>query len=148
MKKIILYILIIGLFSSCSNYRTLSVKKTTSLTPDLVKLNVNLNDMEYLGKTEISVTSRRYLGIFYKLDSINNREYTYQDKKVLTLTGLSDIRLRGHMKKAAYKVVEEFPDATFYIPGNYYRKYHQMFLGKWITRKMEIHAYKYKVQKD
>ncbi len=144
MKKLIPYILLIFL-ASCSNYKTLSVKKTTSLSPDIVRLDVSLDDLEYLGKTEISIASRRYLGIFAKLDSINSESYHYQNKKMVTLNGFSDIKLSGHMNKAAYKVVEEFPEATFYVPGNYTRKYHQMFLGKWIWKKMEIHAYKYKL---
>jgi len=146
MKKIILYIITLVIIASCSNYKTITVKNTTSLNPDIVKLEIKPEDLIYLGKTEITAKSRIYLGFLTKLDSINGEPYNYQDKKEVHLSGFTEIRLKGNMQKASYKAINQFPDASFYIPGNYIKKQHQMFLGKWITQKMEIHAYKYKIQ--
>lgn len=142
MKKLILYLLPLLLLYSCSNFKTVSVKSTTSLTPDIVRLDVTLDDFDYLGKSEISVASRRYFGIISRVDSINNSEYNRHNKKIVKLRGLTDIKLRGPIKKAAFKVLEEYPEANFYIAGNYSKKYQQMFFGKWIWRKMDIYAYK------
>ena len=145
--KYFLSLLIAGfIFSSCSNYYTWSERRTVSLTPDNVRLNINLSDFEYLGKTEISARSREYLGFIHRIDSINNRPYNYRDIRLVQLTGPRDIRLSSDMQKAAYKVLDDFPDATYYVVSNNYIKVHRLFLGKWWMQTMEIHAYKYKVE--
>jgi hypothetical protein len=145
--KYFLIFLIAGLsLSACSNYYTLTERRSTSLTPDNVRLNINLSDFEYMGKTEISVRSRQYLGVINMIDSVNNRPYNYRDVRIVELTGPRDIRLTSDMQKAAYKVLDEFPDATYYIVSSNYVKIHRLFLGKWSMHTMEVQAYKYKVE--
>lgn len=145
--RIILILVVATALSSCSNYYTYSQRRSTSLTPDNVRLNINLSDFEYMGKTEISVRYRRYLGFINRIDSVNNRPYNYRDVRIVELTGPRDIRLTEDMQKAAYKVLDEFPDATYYIVSSNYQKVHRLFLGKWAMHTMEIQAYKYKVEK-
>lgn len=148
MKYFSLLLLAALSLSSCSNYYTRTERRSTSFTPDHVRLNVNLSDFEYLGKTEISVQSRQYLGIIHRIDSINDRPYNYRDVRVVELSGHHDIRLTPDMQKAAYKVLDEFPDATYYIVSNNYEKIHRLFLGKWKLQTMEVQAYKYAVEKQ
>lgn len=145
MKGYLVLIISVFALTSCSNYYTFSEKRTTSLTPDFVRLDVTLDDFEYLGKTEISVKTREYLGFITVIDSVNNRAYNYRDVRIVNLTGPRDIKLNAEMQKAAYKVIDEYPDATYYVIANDYKKIHRLFLGKWTLRTMEIHAYKYKV---
>lgn len=149
MKKLIWIITILivpVIFTSCSNFYTYSQKRSISLTPDFVRLNVDINDFEYLGQTEISVSSRQYIGFIKVIDSINNRPYNYRDIRVTELSGPADINLRNEMKKAAYKVVDEFPEATYYVISNDYKQINRMFLGKKEVHRMEIQAFKYKVE--
>lgn len=147
MKYLFALLVTAVILSSCSNYYTLSERRSVSLTPDIVRLNINLSDFEYLGKTEISVRSREYLGFINRIDSINNRPFNYRDQRLVQLTGPRDIRLGSDMQKAAYKVLDEFPDATYYVVSSDYTKVHRLFLGKWSMHTMEIQAYKYKVEK-
>ncbi|PIB36627.1 hypothetical protein BFP72_15075 [Reichenbachiella sp. 5M10] len=107
---------------------------------------MKLDDFEYMGKSEISVVSRKYLGVFKKIDSVNNEAYNFRDVKVVNLSGLSNIKLKTEMRKAAYKVLDDYPDASFYVVGSDYTKVHKLFLGSRHLRSMEIHAYKYKNQ--
>ncbi|HYG02127.1 MAG TPA: hypothetical protein VD927_06745 [Chryseosolibacter sp.] len=144
--KYILLILAVACLYGCSNYYTATERRTVSLTPDEVRLNINLSDFEYMGKTEISVRSRKYLGLFERIDSINNRPYNYRDIRLVQLSGPRDLRLPANMQLAAYKVLDEFPDATYYIVSSSYAKVHRLFLGKWSLHTMEIQAYKYKVE--
>ena len=145
--KYVLMLLTVGvLFASCSNYYTWSERRTVSLTPNDVRLNINLSDFEYLGKTEISARSRQYLGFINVIDSINNQPYNYRDLRIVRLTGPRDIRLSADLQKAAYKVLDDFPDATYYVVSSDYQKVHRLFLGKWWLHTMEIQAYKYKVE--
>jgi hypothetical protein len=144
IKKILLSITLIVFLISCSNYRTVTQAITTSLSPDEVRLNLSLTDFELLGKTEISTVSRRYFGIVNRIDSVNNRLYNRQIIKKVKLQGYSDIKIRGPLKNAAYKAIEDFPDADFYLIGKSFSKIQNMFLGRKIRRTMEIHAYRYK----
>lgn len=148
MKGLLIVVISVLTLSSCSNYFTFSEKRTTSLTPDFVRLDISMSDFEYLGKTEISVTSREYLGFIQVIDSINNRAYNYRDVRVTELVGPRDIKLSGEMRRAAYKVIDEFPEATYYIVASDYQQIHRLFLGKQTVRRMEIQAYKYKVENN
>jgi hypothetical protein len=147
MKYFLIFLIAAVSLSACSNYYTLTSRRSTSLTPDNVRLNINLSDFEYMGKTEISVKSRQYLGFINRIDSVNNRQYNYRDIRIVELTGPRDIRLTEDMQKAAYKVLDEFPDATYYIVSSDYEKVHRLFLGKYKLHTMEVQAYKYKVEK-
>lgn len=147
MKYFLIFLMAGVTLSACSNYYTFTERRSASLTPDHVRLNINLSDFEYLGKTEISVQSREYFGFINVIDSVNNRRYNYRDIRVVELSGPRDIRLTKDMQKAAYKVLDEFPDATYYIVSSDYVKVHRLFLGKWSLHTMEVQAYKYKVEK-
>lgn len=148
LKGLLILVITVFTLSSCSNYYTFSKKRSASLTPNLVQLNINMADFEYLGKTEISVQSREYLGFIQVIDSINNRAYNYRDVRFTELVGPRDIKLSGEMRRAAYKVIDEFPEATYYIVSNDYQQIHRMFLGKQTIRRMEIQAYKYKIENN
>ena len=145
-KWIIALLVSASLLTSCSNFYTYSSKRSVSLTPDIVRLDVTLDDFEFLGQTEITVSSRKYLGFIKVIDSINNRAYNYRDVRYTELTGPRDVRLPEEMKRAAYKVVDEFPEATYYVITNDYKQINRGFLGKKQTRRMEIQAFKYKVE--
>ena len=116
----------------------------TSFTPQIVKLELSLEQFEFLGETEISVTQKKYLGIFKKLELINDLPKDIHNKKFTKFYGNNDIPVKGIMKRAAYKVVEEFPDADYFIPVNYQKNITRMFLGSNVTQKMKIKAYKFK----
>lgn len=149
MKKLtwIISLLILStVITSCSNFYTYNKKRAVSFTPDFVRLDVTVDDFEYLGQTEISVNSRTYLGFIKVLDSINNRPYNYRDIRVTDLNGSNDIQLRREMRKAAYKVIDEFPEATYYVIANDYKQINRMFLGRNEVHRMEIQAFKYKIE--
>ena len=136
------------LITSCSNFYTFNQNRTLSLTPDFVRLDVSLDDFEYLGQTEITVDSRTYLGFIKVIDSVNNRPYNYRDIRVTDLKGPADLDLRFEMKKAAYKVVDEFPEATYYVIANDYKQINRMFLARKEVHRMEIQAFKYKIENN
>jgi len=150
MKKYIV-LLIIGFALVCTSC-TLTRKSVpaTSFTPDIVRLELTMDQFEYLGETDISVTYKIYLGIFHKLDAINGvkheRKAAYDIKKV-NFYGNHDLACalkRCTMKQAAYKLIEEFPNADYYIPINHQKKIFRVFGGKFVTETMKIKAYKFK----
>lgn len=116
----------------------------TSFAPNIVKLDLTMDQFEYLGETEISVQQKTYIGIFTKIDSINGLPKDIHNKKFTKFYGNRDIPVQGIMKRAAYKVIEEFPNADYYVPVNYQKNVSRMFLGSYKTKTMKIKAYKLK----
>jgi hypothetical protein len=147
MKKyIILLIIGFALFAASCTMGKFSYKTApaTSFSPQIVRLDLTLDQFEYLGETEISVKQKTYLGIFTILDSINGEPNDFRNKKFTQFYGNKDIPIKGVMKRAAYKVIEDFPDADYYIPVNYQKNVYRMFLGSRKTKIMTIKAYKFR----
>lgn len=128
-------------FSSCSGLRQMSGVQTTSFVPDYVRVEANINDYEQLGETTITVESRQYLGFINKIDKINDEDYNFRDVKIVELEGKTNIRLTGDIKKALYKVVEEYPNADYYVPVMKKTEVDRMFLGKYVKKSVTIKAY-------
>jgi len=150
MKKYIV-LLIIGFALVCASCTlTRKTVPATSFTPDIVRLELTMDQFQYLGETEISTTYRIYLGVFYKLDAINEvkheRRAAYDIKKA-TFYGNHDLTCalkKCSMKQAAYKLVEEFPNADYFIPVNHQKKTFRVFGGKYVTETIKVKAYKFK----
>lgn len=115
--------------------------QTTSFVPDYVRVEANINDYEQLGETTITVESRQYLGFINKIDKINDEDYNFRDVKIVELEGKTNIRLTGDIKKALYKVVEEYPNADYYVPVMKKTEVDRMFLGKYVKKSVTIKAY-------
>ena len=94
-----------GTFDPNMGFYTKSERRTVSLSPDIVRLELDIDDFENLGSTEISIIRREYLGgLFSRIDSINDQPYNPRDIKEVKLIGLSDLKLKQGAEKAAYKV--------------------------------------------
>jgi len=147
MKKyIILFIIGFALLgTSCTLGRlTHKTVPATSFTPNIVKLDLTMEQFEYLGETEISVTLKTYFGMFKRIETINGLPKDIRNIKLTTFYGNKDIPVEGILKRAAYKVIEDFPDADYYVPVNYQENIHRMFLGNTKTITMKVKAYKFK----
>lgn len=136
--------ILLVLLASCGVQYDYTRVKSTSLTPDVVRLNMNLSDFEVLGETEISVDYRTYLGFIRANDSINHKAYDRRVVNKVSFAGNKDFCLPSYLKKAAYKVTETFPNADYYAPVYVNKKVLRMFLGRRTERTMVIKAYKLK----
>ena len=141
MKKIryILLIITVLTLSSCG-----TSSKTNVFRPDDVQLNIGMNDLMYLGQVEVSVSYRTYLGFIRTTDQVNGEPYNSFDVKKASfnknMTGL----LQGPIGKATYKVINDYPEATYFQPV--YKTVHKnrLFLGNEVTTTAIIRAYKFK----
>lgn len=131
-------------FSSCSGLRQVSGVQSTSFTPDYVRVDANINDYVQLGETTVTVESREYLGFINKIDKINDEDYNFRDVKIVKLEGKTNIKLNGDIKMALYKVIEEYPNADYYVPVMKQTEVERMFLGKYIKESVTLKAYKLK----
>lgn len=147
MKKIqkILYIIVLAcIMSSCTGLYQSTRVPATSFSPDFVRLDIKLNDFELLGETEISYASRHYLGIINILDVVNDSIVNIRDIESVNFVGEKDMAISPYMRRAAVKVVEEYPAADYYMPVYSKRRVEKMFLGRKVSEKMIIKVYNLK----
>lgn len=131
-------------FSSCSGLNQMSAVQSASFVPDYVRVDANINDYEQLGETTVTVESREYLGFISKIDRINGIDYNFRDVKIVELEGNTNIKLNGNIKKALYKVIDEYPNADYYVPVVKKTEIEKMFLGKYKKESVVIKAYSLK----
>lgn len=143
-NNLILSFFMVVILSSCGVQYEATRVKSTSMTPDVVRLDLDLSNFELLGETEISVGYRTYLGFISSLDSVNHQAYNRRMVQKVTLKGHKDFCLPRYLDRAAYKVIEEYPGADYYVPMYTHKNILRMFLGRQTERAMVIKAYKFK----
>ncbi|MBO7624566.1 MAG: hypothetical protein J6S82_04575 [Bacteroidales bacterium] len=146
MKKLFIALSAVVLVcaTSCSGLRTFQKVQGVRTTPDIVRLEMNFDNMAPLGETTISIETRTYLAIFTVLDKVNGVEYDRRNQRTARVNGDGlNLRLAGNLRKALVKVVDEYPNADYYVVTSTKVETHQMFLGKAQTKTMVVKAYKY-----
>jgi len=146
MKKLLsifFTICVVVCFYSCNTTRVYNEVRTTSFTPNVVRMNISLSDMQLLGQTTLTVQTRTYFGIFKHTDFVNGEQYNYRTVSKVYLNGLTDIRLPNNLKKAAYKALEEFPEADYFVPVSSKKEVERMVFGHRTTYTTVIKAYKF-----
>ena len=145
MKKLLLIasVLMMAFLTSCGSIKGYQKAPAVSMTPE-VRMNVSLDEIEFLGETTITVDSRSYFGIFQRIDKVNGITFDRRRNTAVNLYGNLEINIPKELKYAAEKVLTDFPEADFFSPGVYKEEVNRMFLGKIKTETMVIKAYKYK----
>jgi hypothetical protein len=133
---------IILLTGACSS--TKKNVRTTPFSASEVRLELNASDFNYLGKTEVTYTYRRFFLIFRKLDSLNNQQNHPRVKRIVKFNGIKNISLNRFGKQAAIKATKKFPEADYYVPVNEKKEVEKKFLGRKIKTSIIIKAYKLK----
>ncbi|MCB9335588.1 MAG: hypothetical protein H6586_05525 [Flavobacteriales bacterium] len=142
IKAIFAVAVISLLFSSCAVYTARNIKTGTTM-PDIVRLNLTLDDYEFVGVTEIEAEYHRYLGLITYVNTINGKPVSNNDNYVF-LRGRKHIQVAGsrQLTKALYKAYKEFPDADFLMPTMSTAQVQQMFLGRKVKVSAKVKAYK------
>ena len=138
-----LFLSVITLFlSSCAVYTSRNIKTGTTM-PNDVRLNMTLDDYEFLGETQVEAEYHKYLGFITYVNTINGEPVSNNDNYVY-LSGKRHIRVAGskQITKALYKAYKEFPNADFIMPTMSTKEVQQLFLGKKIKVTAKIKAYK------
>lgn len=140
MRHIYRYLLVAALIVSLS---ACSVTRHRPYSMDGTRLNVTMDDLEYLGETEISVDYRKYIGFISVIDAINGKVYDRVETKKLELSNVPE-GLYRYLDRASYKLVEDFPEADYYIVTMQKISRTRLFLGSDITVRARIKAYRFK----
>lgn len=144
MKQIIrllFFSLVAVAFSGCG-----TLTKSSASAPSTLQLNLSMSDLEYLGESNIEASYRTYLGFIRVLDKVNGADYDRTNPKITLLSNSNTNKgfLNGVISKAAYKVLEDYPEAEYFQPVFKTKIKDRLFLGTNSTIKAVIKVYKYK----
>lgn len=117
-----------------------------SFMPNDIRLNLTMDDFQYLGTQEVSASFKKYLGIFTIFNSINDQEVAKRTVNIVNLYGNSNlpVKLDGNMMRALHVALVNVPDADFVVPVSIVTEKQQMFLGSVVTKKLKVKMYKVK----
>lgn len=119
-----------------------SVSKNNSYSFDQVRLEMNMNDLTYLGEAEISVEYSSYFGLFKSIEKVNGEVYNpVHEKKLSISTGLFK---DNSLNIAAYKLVETYPTAVYFQVVFETSEKEKLFLGSVNKKTAKVRAYKLK----
>ncbi|MBI4945942.1 MAG: hypothetical protein HY840_06030 [Bacteroidetes bacterium] len=148
--KTLITSLILGsvLLTSCGiGLRTTRSARSASFMPNDVRLNVTMDDYQYLGTQEVSVSYKKYLGLFTFYNEINGKETTLRNINLVNLSGPSAIgfyKLDFSLFRALYVAMVNHPDADFVVPVSLVTEKEQMFLGSNVKKTLKVKIYKIK----
>ena len=130
--------LVLGL-ASCS------VTRYKAYAPNITQLSIQMDDLVYLGETTISVEYRTYFGITCIIDKINEVAYDGVEIKKLPIvnSGMND-KLLPKLNKASFKLIEEYPNADYFVVVNQAEEREHLFMGSSTKAKAKVKAYSFK----
>lgn len=136
----IIYLIAIALCTTSCGMLT----KDKGFSVGKVSLEMSMNDLKCVGETEISVEYHTYLGLIKQIDKVNGETYLPGNKKMLSIPqpGLN-FEDKG-MKLAAYKLVEQYPDAVYFQILYESQVSDRLFLGSTNKKTAKVRAYKLK----
>lgn len=120
-----------------------TVSKNTSFSFNDVRLEMGMEDLEYLGEAEISVDYTTYIGMFCSIQKINGETYDPTNKKLLNIPG-QNLFKSEKLNLAAYKLVELFPEAVYFQVVFETRDVNKLFLGSTKRDYAKVRAYNIK----
>ena len=134
IRNIMIIALLALVATSCGT--TTKMKSVTAPA----SLQISLDDLNYLGETEISVSYSTYLYIISSINEVNGELYSRGNNKVVTINGMYD----PYLSKAGYKLLEMFPGADYFQVVYKEDVKHKLFLGNEIYSKARVRAYSFK----
>lgn len=120
-----------------------TVSKSRSYSFNEVRLEMGMNDLQYLGETEISIEYTSYLWVIKSIEKVNGEKYDPVNKKMLTMPRSCNFR-NANLDKAAYKLVEKFPDAVYFQIVFETKHIDKLFLGSVHKESAKVKAYRLK----
>ncbi len=139
--KLLKYIAAVAVLLTATSCGTVS--KSRSYSFDEVRLEMGMQDLQYLGEQEISVEYTQYLGFIKTFQKVNGETYDPVNKKELTMPRSCNFRNRN-LDKAAYKLVEKFPEAVYFQIVFETKNVDKLFLGSVHKETAKVKAYKLK----
>lgn len=136
--KLLLIAVVATCFAACGTFKNSSPYTVGT------RLELSMNDLQFLGASEISCEYDTYLGIFKHLVKVNGNEYVPgNDVKLRLPASLLSLNSKG-MRVAAAKLLQEYPDAEYFQVVMDTKTTDVSFLGSSTKRTVKVRVYKFK----
>lgn len=136
-KSISIIAVVMALLSSCGTHTASTPYQTPST------LEIRMSDLQYLGESQISCEYNTYLGFIRSISKVNGKDYVPGNDVKLSIE--SGLKLRGKgIRLASQKVLEDYPEATYFQIVMDKKQTDVMFLGSSTVRTVKVRAYKFK----
>lgn len=123
---------------------TVQTNKPFTIRDTRLRLEMTMDDLQYLGESEISVEYDTYLGVITKIQKINGETYNPMHTRMLNIPA-QGLSLTGvGMRQAAYKVLEDYPEATYFQVVFKRTDKERLFLGSVKKTTAKVRAYSLK----
>lgn len=142
MKKY-LYIIVATLsllMTSCVSQREVNRNYSSPFRPNVIRLDMTMDDYEYLGQVTVEVEYKLYLGIFKKNLTINGENYNPRQFRVTNLN-LYPYSNTSVFRKALYKVVDLYPNADYIVLASKQKEIQHMFGGRIVKETMTVKVF-------
>jgi hypothetical protein len=119
---------------------------TKSSSPYTVgtRLELSMNDLQFLGESEISCEYDTYFGIIRHLTKVNGEAYVPGNTTQLNLpASLLNFNNKG-MRVAAAKLLQQYPEGTYFQVVMDTKNTDVSFLGSSTKRTVKVRVYKFK----
>lgn len=125
---------------------TMHTTRGGTFMPNDIRLNLTMDDFQYLGTQEVSASYKKYFGVFTVFNTINDQEVAKRTVNIVNLHGNSNlpVKLDAVMMRALHVALVNVPDADFVVPVSILTEKQQMFLGSVVTKKLKVKMYKVK----
>jgi len=139
LLKFLPVLVAVFLLSSCGTKTSSVPYKTTSA------LEIHMNDLQFLGESQISCEYNTYFGIIKSINKVNGQDYVPGNDVTLSIPGHNMLNFKGKgMKLASAKLLKDYPNATYFQIVLETKKTDVMFLGSTTVRTAKVRAYKFK----
>lgn len=140
--KSILLLLVVGLgMSACVSHHAVN---KTYFRPNQTRLEIAMQDMEYVGQVTVTAEYKTYFGMFVKILTINGQPYNPRQYSKTYLTFAKDIPCSRYMKLAMHKVTDTYAEPDYVIPTKFNKEVDHMVGGRIIQESMTMKVYRLK----
>ena len=144
LLPVLLLIAVIG--TSCVSQHNVE-RNYSDLRPDVVRLELTMDDYQYMGDVNIEVEYKTYLGIFSKILTVNGEKYDPRFYHKTNIAFRKKVKL-GKLKLALHKVLELYPNADYIIPASFNDQVEHMMGGRIHKRTMTLKVYAINATKE
>lgn len=138
LLPILLLVAVLG--TSCVSQHNVE-RNYSEFRPDIVRLNLTMDDYQYLGDVTIDVEYKTYLGIFRKILTVNGEPYNPRFYTNTRIALGKNVKCLGALHKALYKVTATYPNADYIMPASYSDEVQHMLGGRIHKRSMTLKVY-------
>ena len=147
IKYIVPMLMFVLLMNSCITSTHTSKRNRFIPDVDVVRLDLNLNDFEIVGETEINVLYHKYFGIITVIDEVNGVRYDPYNTYKTRISGVS-FGPFSQLGNATTKIIDELPNADYYHVVYDKKKREPLLFGKVVKETALIRGYNIKYNKN